>query len=660
MLGLRFRARRARPRAFPGRTALTHLALLVAATAWLAGGLHLAPAAAQSSAQDEDLNPQQRRILIARLRETMAALQRDIARGRQLLQAEIDKSQSGGVTPALKSMFQKSDDRAFLDSSANAYQAAIKEYVSFKREGGPDVEWNGWPAASEKQLDYAKCVEARIDYVFDSHRKYMGLLIDSIAEGTDAPALNAEGKPPRAKAIQGAVTFKGSVRRFLNGVAISERLPLPDATALDDPLNIERRCPLRLDDLGGAAPTGVHTEPLSVDWNAKCLQSDKLQADGTTKPYHPTAAALMYDNGRTGPATYCSGTLIAPNAVLTAAHCVCETGAKEPNGPFYQTAAECTGGAYPRRGGWVSTLDPRHHTVFLQHAGHLDVARVVVHPQFRWTGDVPFADLAILFLKAPVRTIAPMPLNSLRRLPANTRAASVGFGAHNPIGATGDITDLASVEDSAGLKLQATIDTGFCTPRQRARRLICWRYQPADRSGLRLGSTCRGDSGGPLYADSGSQTYLVGVTSGGGPSCQPESSAFDTEVYAYKDWIAGELALSPAPAAPGRDRIRQVLCHFCPLCDMIDSPIKVPPNAHRLRVSANCTPDDVTRFSKLKLSLSIEGEEGAGTPCPIAEPVGTAASCSLGVQPGQQVKISLSSGTLQQCQIVATALDGAE
>jgi hypothetical protein len=646
------------------RMAPVAAALILAATAWLAGGALIGPAGAESSAGD--LSYEQRRVLVARLRETLSALQRDVGRGERLLKVEIEKSRDGQVSPALKNIFVNSDPRPFPDGTANPYEAAIKEYVRFKRRGH---EWNSWP--EEKQLKYAECVKERIDYVFKGHWDYMGLVIKSVEEGKDPPPLNTEAKPPLGMAIQGAVTFKKSVERFLEGVPISELLPLPDATALDDQLNIKRKCPLRDDDLGDAEPSGVHTEPLSVDWTAKCVQSDKLLADNTVKPYHPTAAALMYDNGRTGPATYCSGTLIAPNAVLTAAHCVCMTGAKDPNGPFYPTAAKCTAGVYARKGRWVSTLSPAHHTVFLQHAGHLDVARVVVHPQFRWTDHLPFADLAILFLKAPVPAVAPMPLNTLTRLPVNTRATSVGFGAHNPIGATGDITDFASVVDAAGLKLQAAIDTGFCTRLERSRRLICWRFQPADRYGMRLGSTCRGDSGGPLYADSGGQTYLVGVTSAGGPSCQPTSRAFDTEVYAYKDWIQGELTMNPPPpggAWLGRDRMRQVACHFCPLCGKVESTIKVPHDAHRLRISVNCTPDDVTRRSQLKLEVfkkedasNIKNEDASNL-CPTAEPIeakpaGTAVSCLLPVKPQQELKISLTSGLLQQCQVVATAVN---
>ena len=144
------------------------------------------------------------------------------------------------------------------------------------------------------------------------------------------------------------------------------------------------------------------------------------------------------------------------NAVLTAAHCICETAVKDPRGQFYRTASACVAGGYNRVGRGTSTLDPKNHKVFLQHAGLFDISHIVVHPQFRWTDDLPSSDLAILFLDSPVPGIAPMPLNSLRRLPPNTPAAAVGYGAHNPIGTTGAITDTATVLEQGGLKLQPT------------------------------------------------------------------------------------------------------------------------------------------------------------------------------------------------------------
>jgi V8-like Glu-specific endopeptidase len=349
-------------------------------------------------------------------------------------------------------------------------------------------------------------------------------------------------------------------------------------------LDPSRKCPVEFD-TGGESDTAVSTLPLSVDWNAKCLQSDILQPDGKVKPYHPTTTALMYDDGRTGFTTYCSGTLIAPNAVLTAAHCICETAAKEPRGQFYRTAAACVAGGYSRLGRGVSTLDPRHQFVFLQHAGLFGISQIVVHPQFRWTSDLPSADLAILFLRTPVPGILPMTLNYVRKLPPNTKATAVGYGAHNPIGATGVITDTATVLEQAGLKLRADTVTGFCSPSARSRKLICWSYH-AGRSGMDLGSTCRGDSGGPLYAESGNQTYLVGVTSGGGPSCRPNTEAYDTEVYSYREWILKQLASNTPPLQRGGhcctvsrqagDHGDPLACHFCSLCDPAGRPSKQP------------------------------------------------------------------------------------
>ena len=265
----------------------------------------------------------------------------------------------------------------------------------------------------------------------------------------------------------------------------------------------------------------------------------------------------------------------------------------------------------------MSTLHPADQSVFLPHAGHFQISHVVVHPQFRWTDRLPVSDLAIVFLREPVPAISPMPLNTLGRVRPSTLAAAVGYGAHNPLDASGSITSTTSVVELTGLKLHADIETGACGLFERSRKLICWRYRTANRSGMTLGSTCRGDSGGPLYAISRGETYLVGVTSGGGPSCQPDpsSTVFDIEVFAYKDWIQRQLRTNPAPpgswpaSSPGRpasNGMKQAVCHFCPMCDQLTGSIKIPDNTRRVRVSVHCTPDDITRRSDIELRVSAE------------------------------------------------------
>ena len=652
--------------------------LLLAAMAWVSGESVVGRAVAQSRAE-KPLDPAQRRLLKARLDERFTGLLNEVEYGKQLAHTALKEWKRDAPSPSVALIFNGDvPARPFANGTKNPYEAAIKQYVTFMLKDDPKA-WNPWPkkgdvgnqtdaALTKRQRNYASCVLKRVDRFFELQKDYIRLVEGAVEPETPDAAASSD---VLGEAIERALRFNGGIKSYLGSRYFFTTLAIPnkrpnaeeDIDAIrDDELDLRVKCPTAEHKQEGVE-TATHTEPLSIEWSPKCLQSDEVRSDGTAEPYHPTTAALMFDNGRTAPSAYCSGTLIAPNAVLTAAHCVCETAAKVAGGQFYRTAADCASGGYARLGRWVSTLDPSHQTVFLQHAGHFDIARIVLHPQFRWTDELPFSDLAILFLKSPVPAIPPVPLNTLTRLPVYTKAAAVGYGAHNPIGASGAVTTTATVVEMTGLKLQANIATGVCTPFQRARKLICWRYQSTDRFGMRLGSTCRGDSGGPLYAGSGGQTYLVGVTSAGGPSCLPTSSAFDTEVYPHKEWILGQLAMTPpvGGASPrGGNGMRQVRCHFCSHCKL-EASFKVPEGARHVRISVNCTPDEITRQSHLDLKVSEYDPTAAGNEpnlCPSTPgQVSTALSCPVAAKPNQELTIKLTSGLLQQCQVVATAFD---
>ncbi len=110
--------------------------------------------------------------------------------------------------------------------------------------------------------------------------------------------------------------------------------------------------------------------------------------------------------------------------------------------------------------------------------------------------------------------------------------------------------------------------------------------------------------------------------------------------------------------------MNQFACHFCSLCDQLEATIKTPDNARRVHISVNCTPDQASRRSELKLEVSeklekrmnpiliasitvrTEGAEGDGC---VLQPIG--------VDPNQDLDIKLNTGLLQQCQIVATSFD---
>jgi hypothetical protein len=679
-------------RSFAG--AVAALTVVLAAMVWAAGAALIAPAVAQTAATEPQLTRAQRTLLSARLGDRLKMLERDTEVAYQRFRRLVDSQN----VDKLAEVFDKAKSAEPLPNGAeDFFQRAIKDYVEYEPKGvglAHSQFWpNDWPENRDVafKVKYASCVGKRAQDFLLERQGYFLEVIKSIKGQQPHPNLRGETATPLGRVIRAALTINAIGAEREEGVHekgihwYMDDLPIFDGERirprregwsrdeLDMVTNKRRSCPIRDEDDGAGSERALGTVPLSVGWDGKCLQTDEVEADGTAKKlYHPTAAALMYNDGRTGLTTYCSGTLIAPNAVLTAAHCICDTRAKEAGGFFYRTMSACANGSYGRLGDRVSTLHPADQSVFLPHAGHFQISHVVVHPQFRWTDRLPVSDLAIVFLRRPVPAISPMPLNTLGRVRPSTLAAAVGYGAHNPLDASGRITSTTNVVESTGLKLHADVETGPCGFFERSRKLICWRYRTANRSGMTLGSTCRGDSGGPLYAISRGETYLVGVTSGGGPSCQPDpsSTVFDIEVFAYKDWIQHQLRTNPAPpgswsaSSPGRSAsngMKQAVCHFCPMCDQLTGSIKVPDNTRRVRVSVHCTPDDITRRSDIELRVSAKPD---GTNLCVSEdpvwtmnPRGTALSCVVAEPQQRTLYVRLDSGLLQQCQIVATAFD---
>ncbi|MDB5577145.1 MAG: hypothetical protein JWR80_2321 [Bradyrhizobium sp.] len=399
----------------------------------------------------------------------------------------------------------------------------------------------------------------------------------------------------------------------------------------------------------------------NINWTSRCLASELPNRDGTTPLTAPTVASLLYDDGIKGPTAFCTGTLIAPNIVLTAAHCFCQTAAKQSGGAFLQTARECSQGYFVRRGQAQAALDSRHHSVYFQHAGIFAIKQVIIHPNFFWTGALPNADIALLVLEKPVLDIAPTPINTIARLPPGREAKAVGYGYYRPIRANGMPADTIEIKQETGLKLQAPVITDVCPSLASRRGMICWTYKLRAR-GLSLGSTCMGDSGGPLFADHRGQTYLVGITTAGAVTCSPGSRAYDTEIYPFREWIEESLkrhgSVRPAGQAPAvADQNKCMLCTFCnPNLNQtlggrnisIDSA-----KARRLRVSVNCTPG----ASRSSLHLTLAPPKVVAPPCDNATGPTTATSCEVAVKQGQQWEVRVAGADDRQCQIVATTFN---
>lgn len=239
----------------------------------------------------------------------------------------------------------------------------------------------------------------------------------------------------------------------------------------------------------------------------------------------PSLAFIEAHEGKHGFA--CSGTVVAPRVILTAAHCVEEI----ENGTITPAAnyAVATGVTDPSEAGIGNVFHVAENHVF---------------PGF--DPGILHGDAAILILSTPT-SVPPIPMAGAADAGLYTGGATVdltGWG----------LTSAHADEEPGGLRTTPMLVQTPTSCKQKTRSFYP-PYSPTAQVCLlaasRASGGCFGDSGGPAIGQRADGTPVeIGITSTGGPNCSTRLPNVLTRVDYVSTWVSEWIAAVETGAPP--------------------------------------------------------------------------------------------------------------
>lgn len=222
--------------------------------------------------------------------------------------------------------------------------------------------------------------------------------------------------------------------------------------------------------------------------------------------------------------TACTGTVLTPRVILTAAHCTFDEETKAPEDPAGYVVAT----------GTVNWTLPEGRQLSR-------VTRLIPYPKWATgTGRDGFGDAALLALETPT-TAPPVPIAT----PANRRLIKIG--TRGVIAGWGNTTFEQKEFTEALMWAHTTIGSDRC---EGLWGRLCAIDFPEGRSGA-----CHGDSGGPLFVHrrGGKGWVEVALTEAGFGRCSTRRPQLYTRTDLLAKWIRTQIAkveAEPLPTSP--------------------------------------------------------------------------------------------------------------